>query len=248
MSLSSNSVIHFMSNLTSLEGILLEGFKVSFCKERISLPSDEYVEFYAAMICFCDIPLSQVQNHIESYGQYGIGMKKSWAENSGLNPVLYLEDKSELAKSVTNIIRRLLVGKTWNKWGAIEKEFADILRYTKNYEDDLVRKNMPVIRNYRFSDEREWRYVYPITKDFDVVISTDDYEKEKMTADSFVSSFRLDFEPDDIQYIIIKNEAEIHSTIELLRKVVGTKYSLKEVEKLTTRIITCEQIHGDIAN
>jgi hypothetical protein len=32
-------------------------------------------------------------------------------------------------------------------------------RFMKNYEGRLVRRNREIIENYRFADEREWRYV-----------------------------------------------------------------------------------------
>ena len=48
------------------------------------------------MICFCDIPLHLIADHINEYGQYGLGLSREWALKGKLNPVFYYQMNSLL--------------------------------------------------------------------------------------------------------------------------------------------------------
>ena len=48
------------------------------------------------MVCFCDIPLSDIAEHTQKYGNYAIGLKKTWAMEQGVTPILYVHDNSVL--------------------------------------------------------------------------------------------------------------------------------------------------------
>lgn len=41
------------------------------------------------MVCFCDIPLSQIKNHTNSYGKYAIGLKKEWAQKWHISDTIH---------------------------------------------------------------------------------------------------------------------------------------------------------------
>jgi Putative abortive phage resistance protein AbiGi, antitoxin len=60
------------------------------------------------IVCFCDLPLSNLSEHLNFYGNYGIGLTKEWGIGKGINPVIYLSQASELniqlAKLRTNPI------------------------------------------------------------------------------------------------------------------------------------------------
>ena len=87
MGLSSNTLIHLTDKKESLIGILKEGFKVKYCNEQISM-KDGPISAAFPMISFSDIPLSELHLHIESYGDYGIGLKKSWAKNNSWRNII----------------------------------------------------------------------------------------------------------------------------------------------------------------
>jgi hypothetical protein len=89
MALSSNSLFHFTYK-NALLRILKEQFKVKYCFEIIYTHEIPF-EFGIPMVSFCDIPLSEVKEHMNKYGSYGIGMNMKWAKNNGLNPVLYID-------------------------------------------------------------------------------------------------------------------------------------------------------------
>ncbi|WP_369681790.1 abortive infection system antitoxin AbiGi family protein [Pseudomonas gingeri] len=124
------------------------------------------------------------------------------------------------------------------------------MRHTKNYEADLNRggKSIP---NYRFSDEREWRFVPSIDNQCSMVFGLD-YASQKENANvielskTILEKEALTFEPNDIKYIIIENDDEISDFLDFLRKAKGKSYTYHDIEQLMTRILTAEQIFTDI--
>lgn len=243
MALSSNSIIHFTNTKEALKGILTDNFKLSYCTESIHLVGAP-IKFSIPMVSFCDIPLSQVKNHITKYGAYGIGLTKQWAERLKLNPVLYVEKESNLAISYQKVYHKYITnsGKKLHQLTEEEKSIIDILRYIKNYQNDLVRGGK-VYKDYRFSDEREWRYVLDYNQPPLYIYAMQDFNKE--LANNSLADYRLEFEPNDIKYVIIQSENEIAEFLNLLREAKGKKYSYHDVERVMTRIITTEQIVED---
>ena len=69
-------------------------------------------------------------------------------------------------------------------------------------------------------------------------MSKEDYSK-------LLSSYELTFEPNDIKYIILKEESEISEFINIIETIYGRKYSVEDVSRLKTRIITSDQIKND---
>ena len=127
-----------------------------------------------------------------------------------------------------------------------QNSLINLMRYMKNYQNELVRAGK-VTKDYRFSDEREWRYVPPFSKDYLMVLRGDAYdtEEKKVVENDKLKNLRLEFEPDDIKYIIIEKDSEISEFVNLLRTSKGKKYSLSDVERLMTRLMTTEQIVTD---
>jgi len=244
MGLSSNSLIHLTKNKNSLMGILQEEFKIKYCLETIRTSKGPFTAA-VPMVSFCDIPLSEIKNHIKSYGEYGIGLKKVWAKRKGLNPVLYLDSNSTLGGDFLNAAKEILSGKKFSTYTETETAIGDLLRYMKNYEGELLRDGL-TISDYRFSDEREWRYV-PNRKVASMAIGLKEYDtvEKKEKANSLLGTLSLGFEPNDIAYIIIKNESEISEFIQSLEDAKGKKYPFHDVKRLTTRIITTDQILND---
>jgi hypothetical protein len=247
MPLSSNTIIHFTQTSEALKGILQSNFKIKYCQENVNLQSE--LNYAAPMVSFCDIPLSQIKDHIGKYGAYGIGLTKEWAQKNKLNPVLYIQSDSFLSKSIDESYREIATGESvqFDKLTNGQKNWLNILRHVKNYEADLSRGG-EVIKNYRFSDEREWRYTPSFEDCNEMAIHTDSYktEEQKQYINKKIENLRLEFEPNDIKYIIIEREAEISEFVEVLRKSKGNKYSYNDVERLMTRIITSEQIRTDL--
>jgi hypothetical protein len=248
MPLSPSSLFHFTKTKESLYGILDETFKLSYCREVFIIGGEQY-SIRAPMVSFCDIPLSDIKNHIDSYGSYGIGLSKEWGKCKKLNPVLYVEQDSFLSRSYETILRHFVLEDA----GLSDEDdpgrlaVLDVLRYIKNYEGSLTRSNGDHIPLYRYSDEREWRYVPKASEDCCMILNDKDYETDEIhkMATGKLSQLRLSFTADDVRYIVIEKDSEINELVNYLKDIKNRRYSQEVVDRLTTRILTREQIMAD---
>lgn len=246
--ISSNTLFHFTSKAEYLIGILTNNFIPRFCHEQVLFngkPNGARIEAAIPMICFCDISLGQINNHIHTYGSYGIGMSKEWGIKKKLNPIIYINENSIVADAIVNLSTHIVreeVSKT------VDREFSTITKYFKPYKGDFKR-NGKTIKNVRFYNEREWRFIPDIqdTTIVEKVLQTEDYNNpiKLAQANSKLNNFPLEFSPDDIKYIFVKDEAEIHSMIEALREIKGSKFDQKTLDILTSKIITTKKLEED---
>lgn len=242
MAISSNSLFHYTRNLNSLKGILKKGFQISYCMES---------ENAYPMISFCDIPLGGAKNHLENYGKYAIGMTKEWGINNGLNPVLYIEDNSLLkgtlseARSAISLMNKKEIEYDKN-WTNVKFFIMETMRYSKPYIGKLVRGESS-IEKYKFYDEREWRYIPPLTNlYFEPGLNRKEYSKFKESHPSkpHFEENGLIFKAEDIKYIVISSKSEIPEIIEFLMQLTNLG-SAKSIQLLFTRILTADQIIED---
>lgn len=131
-----------------------------------------------------------------------------------------------------------------------KKKVFDIIRYMKNYQGDLYRlKAKKPLKDYRFSDEREWRFVLPVSSKNPMLINcvdkkTDQIIELKRDSNQSIEYERLQFGPDDINYIIIKTEKERDSIIARLPQIKDG-HDKNSVARLSSRIISVQQIKSD---
>jgi hypothetical protein len=123
------------------------------------------------------------------------------------------------------------------------KAHLDMIRYMKNYQGNLTRKGK-TIKNYRFSDEREWRYVPSYASDCSMLIGAKNFNAVKQVVEEKVKPLRLEFEPNDIKYIIVSKDDEIEEFLDIMGSA-KRKYAHEDVKRLNTRIITTDQILSD---
>jgi protein associated with RNAse G/E len=248
--LSSNSLFHFTSSIDNLIGILESTFKPRYCLESIDFAANtrkEKLEAAYPMVCFCDIPLSKIKLHLTKYGKYGIGLKKSWGAENGLSPVFYVDYKCQTSKLIeilstfSNEFHDNLMQMTY------ESYLSRLVMYVKSYEGKMYR-NGKYTKLIRFYDEREWRWVPEILPGNNRMNLTksefSDSQFRSLMNENISNSFRLHFYPDDIQYLVIDNESEIDNFIEKVERIKG-RFNPETVKRLTSRIITREQIISD---
>ena len=254
--LSSNTLFHFTGSRENLISILTYEFSPRYCLEDLTMlgiteADKTALELAVPMICFCDIPLSKVQFHISCYGNYGIGMSKSWGIKNQFSPILYANKNSETICLIKEMFKATRFGEnnlvpSINNMGILLSSF---FRFIKPHTGDFAHKGKRH-KNRRYYDEREWRYAPTFDKiehdirPFLTKIEFLDSEIRNQANEKLRKNFTLSFTPKDIEYIIVKTKSEIPSIINDIMSI-KSKYSEDTRRLLLSKIISCENIGSD---
>jgi hypothetical protein len=244
--LSARTLFHFTTKLDYLIQILEHNFRPRYCLEDTSWATSTKIakiEMAYPMVCFCDIPLSKIKKHLTTYGNYGIGLKKDWGFKKSLTPLIYSRKNAKTSRIVEDLIN----------WYSSNGEpvdlkyiISDIIMYMKPYYGKMYRN--AGYKKTKFYDEREWRWIPEINRpDLKMHLEIQEYRdqdfKEKHNT-LIGKNYTLDFNPSDIKYIILNEDSEIDEFITKLEAMKGG-YKPSTIKKLTTRILTTEQIKYD---
>lgn len=198
-------------------------------------------EVYIGMVCFCDIPLKLVNNHINVYDKYAIGLTKDWGNSVGVSPVTYLPNSGGTKSLIENLINSY-----YNDFPCIqalqEKEFSkelidkdgilltqimgfyskilDLVFYTKPYQGDY-KKGESIIKDYKFYDEREWRFI-PNNMLYKPYVSISESET---TGFEFPALPPLSFDVKDITNIIVPKDE-----LDFMKKTVSNMPYMKDFD------------------
>jgi len=208
VTISSNTLFHFTKSIDYIRSILEDEFYPNLSLEDLSCLDLEKIAI--PMVSFCDIPLHQTKTHMEYYGDYGIGLSKSWGQENGANPVLYTYQNSPLAIGLRQSLEwankkylglRKLGSIPLGGWARIAsviradkkgqstrhmqylKLWDYLLRIQsliKPYQGDFYR-NGKLYKDVRFYDEREWRFVPELGEDLNkYLLDETDYNNEEV--------------------------------------------------------------------
>jgi len=255
--ISSNTLFHFTKYEENIISILKEGFKPHLCMEDLNIvlqdkPTEkeaEELQHAIPMVCFCDIPLSQSSNHLDTYGQYGIGLRKDWGNQNKISPVLYAHEESEITSAVLRMLTRL-PNDFDNK---LRDDIYWIYCFTKPYKGKLWREEEKKFSDeiHRFYDEREWRYIPSLRNYFHNDVLSDYCLKKREYLDKSqrdkinhkLEKMPLKFKASDIKYIIVPSDEEIISIIKEIGQIDG--YNRDDKRLLFSKIISAKQIEED---
>ena len=252
--ISSDTLFHFTSTQANLLGILVDEFRPRLSVESFRhllqhLPhGHEMPESGIPMVCFCDIPLSQVADHMDKYGDYGIGLKKAWGIANGITPVMYTHERSPAAQSAATAVRllaQLYEGSASASLKSLAMGVGQIVYLLKPYQGVLKRPGRPE-REVRFYDEREWRYL-PAELESIPAISPEalsDPKAGRVALDMVERLPPLSFDPNDINYVIVRHDSELLPMYHALR-AIKEKYDDPTKDLLVTRLISAERIRAD---
>ena len=234
--------------------------------------------------CFCDMPFHKLSeknkikvvndaeiidvekehiydssSHTDFYGEYAVAFSKRWGEENGLQPVVYVNSKSDYIKTFKDYINDSLCS----------EELGDVafyyilsrLAYIKPLRGGMERylesgKKVKVMKN--FHDEKEWRYVPRQSALIEnniqniIVNKVIMEEKDKISNELQNQEYQdiwLKFEYADIKYIIVPNPAERLELVKFINSLPNSKFGDTDVEiqkgVLISRILVLSEIKGD---
>jgi hypothetical protein len=225
--------------------ILKSRFFPRLCLEKgLWYPGDK--KWAIPMVCFCDIPLSNIAEHTQKYGSYAIGVKKKWAIEQGITPILYVHDNSSfIGQGLDALNWSLELGEKDSEH--LSERLAQVMSMffmMKPYEGYQERGGKR--KKVRFYDEREWRYIPPICGPQPNFLTEKRFndKTKRDNLNSFNEQFGISFNPDVINYLIVEKENEIVPLMHELHSIKGS-FSYNSVELLSSRIISMDRIRED---
>lgn len=244
--INASSLLHFTNSMDAIKGILENGFRFSYCCEKISAtinmneqhpeganffrPSP-YINSHIAipMICFCDIPLTRAKLHSEVYGKFIVGIDKDTALTvfkDSLNPVMYcnsmwiqyaLTDLSVIKATINN------VEGCYN----YERSLNQLIGNSKPYYGAFKG-----IEDYCYYNEREWRILIPCDYDEhtkwywnlseeEFAVKKDEINKILHSSEYAYRGFTTDIDNEEdfmqfITHIVVDTEANIPKLVEFI--------------------------------
>lgn len=201
------------------------------------------------MICFCDINLHRLKEHVKFYGSYGIAFTKQWGMDNKFQPVHYINNKSELCNYISNSLSYYLRNiHELNEDDTNANLLLLYLMYLKPYEGQMDSNGNTKERC--FQDECEWRYVPDVSPKYPQIYINDDINHEIYTyankALKKETNYGLKFSYDDIKYVILKNTNDKKKFFNLINGL-GKKGKISEEEKylLISKIIVWNEEKED---
>lgn len=244
--------------------------------------------------CFCDIPfhkltdnfelngvgdvyqtltyyekLALIKNntHPDYYGKFAISFSKSWGENKKLQPVHYLNEKSQYTIEFTKLLENAL-----NAENISEEYINDILNrlsYIKPLRGIMKRtikrsnsENVSIEFYKNFHDEQEWRYVPSSDLLSEAKIERIIANPNILNLHKFIlninnslatkkyRSLWIKYDYDDIRYIIVP---DLYSRIEIINVIMSIpneqfnnqSEALMHKYILISKILVLEEIRKD---
>lgn len=235
MSVSSNTLFNFMRKYEYLVKALQDGLWPRYSVE----PFWNGKHFAIPMLCFCDIPLSQIKEHIENYGSYGIGVTKDFARNHKITPVIYIDSSSNIMSKFDYFLDKLGPPTKDPKKMIFEEYMLYYAKKVKGMNKDKGKT--------KFYNEREWRYIPTISDKIHMEIFDNLEEANSKSQELSVLTEKqsVELSPNDIKYIFVKTESEKKKLCKKLNQLYNEKISNENLDLLKTKILTIEQIKND---
>jgi hypothetical protein len=127
--------------------------------------------FEPVVVCFCDIPVGDVEIHAAKYGPFGLSFNRRFLLAHGVNPVLYLAEDADVeggkagkffAEEMKHTIDFL--GEIWHQREDMPNEVSNAANRAFSF---LLHHHFPLVKGFRarasdedpenYYMEREWR-------------------------------------------------------------------------------------------
>lgn len=182
--------------------------------------------------------LNQLVGHIDAFFDINLGDEEAFKDETG-----------ELSKAISKSPG--IMGLNENIL-ELQDKLGYFLKYIKPYEGKFFRDGAYLEKKVRFYEEREWRFI-PDRKILNKLDVKDSYKPEYYTNPvkrrainmKLAKYVKLQFEPNDIRFIIVNQESEIPKMLKHIEDIFEGKTPSKDLKLLGTRLISLEQIIED---
>jgi hypothetical protein len=191
-----------------------------------------------------------LNDHLEWYGYYGLGLSKEWGMRQKIQPVQYINPSSLLLSEFSLVLRESI--KNIEKTSELDKLLLSFithqLLYTKSYSGDVINPQGNKRTTKCFLDESEWRFI-PEKSSLEnpLVISDKDYLNEifiKRISNKLQGNIdaSLKFEYSDLKYIVVNTISDFEL---LLRKLEDAGIENNDLHILISKFIIWETSKED---
>lgn len=240
-----STLFHFTKSSDTLFKILKTGFWPRYCFEDIGWQGFNEAKFIAfPMVCFCDIPLSRISEHVSYYGSYGIGLGQEWGVKNNLNPVIYLSPEGHLAQSMKDSMDYAISTPEGDDKTPIDN-FRHIISHVKPICGKVATSDG--FEDKEFYQESEWRYI-PKDENIHSHVRCDPHNSQHHidAADEKTKEHcMLRFAQNDISFIFVPEIKDIPDVISFIETEIS---DLTEAEKkvMYSKVISIESIIRDL--
>lgn len=192
------------------------------------------------MVCFCDITVHRLEEHMEFYGTYGIAFSKSWGISKGIQPLQYVNEHSILCKDFSSAFNNAIHEE---KGDSATNFLLTQMFYMKPIEGSMPREGTIITKN--FTDECEWRFIPDVALiDLPQVITDNELASVNVLNKTISENKEcwLKFDFDDIKYIILQGDKDFEEICEFFDRIIDDK-NIKR--KLISRIIIWDNAKED---
>ena len=241
----SDTLFHFTKNIETLKSILLNGFWPRYCLEDFNWYNTQLGYIGYPMVCFCDIPLSRINDHVQFYGEYGIGLTKSWGLTNKLSPVIYIYPSSGPYDALYKLLGNNYSIKN-GYYPTANTDINRILSFIKPIHGNMLIGGQPTEKV--FYQENEWRYVPNSNNKFKQWITKEQFNDSSSTNQlnqEIKESGTIQISPNDIRYIFVKSDSDIPTIIDFIQSISGN-YTVNDMKLLMSRVTSLESINHDL--
>lgn len=236
MGLSSNILWH-QTDKDGFKDILKS--KCLTCSYCLEFFLDKQHKIGFPMISLSDIPIADIEEYLDQYGGYSFGFSRDWVIKSGFNPVWYCEKSNQATRQHT----RMLYDRFKNPPKNNNDDIVPILTllfyygaYMKEIEGPLTVKSKNLIyTNYRFYDEREYRFVPDynelLNKGVKPIVDEGQYNHYKEEHGNTHLNISLPFTFNDLKIIIVKTDKQVKKLKKLFKEKDIHIFSHKEIKQ-----------------
>ncbi len=242
----SRTLFHFTKNLDVLKNILKNGFFPKYSLEDIAWFVVKEIDAVAfPVVSFCDIPLSRIADHVNFYGQYGIGMRRQWGIKNGFNPIVYVSETSDLVNLMRQISLSCVTAYHVDKNEKHLDNYRRLAGFCKPLEGKMLVKGQTVSKI--FYQESEWRYLADHKKIPRYLMKQEFHDPKILESANTLAAEHcaLKFTPQNVKYIFVRSEEDIPELVDFINAELG-HFPQHEVQVLIANIVTQDLIANDI--